>query len=868
MRTLAVLVVFLTAAQAQAAAPYAEPLRDRDGHALPDGAYARLGSMRFRVAPDSPPPLLSPDGKFVLVDQRDRLLVLDAVTGRTTWRMPKENQFATAVWSPDGGVWVPEDFALCRWDVSGKPRRKIAWGTGSAELFFSGDGKTVAGWRGFQDRNEVEVLDVATFNLIKLLKLDRSWKSSCAVSADGKTLASWCDREKISDEAQLTKSDREKISTVVLWNVSDATVIDRVVPDGAPIRGVTFSPCGKQLAAMTAEGAVRVYGLPGCKPLHTFSSKDGRLLTFSPDGKLLAAADKTGEVRVWDLAKGRQLKAAKAPAGECCSMVFHGKDKLRGCSRDGNVLVVWEVLGDERRASEVGARVGVQALAFTGRSELTCLSAWGEVISWDLSGKVLRKREVWPIDHGSKDWLNHQELWTLSPDGKYAAASEGERRRVVLREVATGRVTARPKGEGLTYSHLAFSPDGKTLAAVAFRKKEGIDVSLWSAETGKRLPDLPAPAAKVRQDDVRASWSNRSATVAFAPDGKRLAVCWCGLDKAKEEALVEIQLYDLKTKKPAKGSPITNPWSYRFNPNLVFAPDGGSLTLSDDNGILADRPHEHRWFYYGQPKDFGHAVRWSPTPPPVYSPDGRTVAAVIDREKRYDQRSVTVWEVSTGQQRAQFDTDGQISALAFSGDGRTVAAGLQDGSILLFGVNDHGIAKAKGGPVEKGERQRLWCQLAAEDGAKAYRAMRRLASSPTTTSALLREHVRPAEGKALTEKELRRLVKELDDEDFDVREKAEAKLKKQGWHAEAAMLEAIQGKPSAEQRQRLEKLFDAANEWRLGPEERRLARLFEVLHWQGGDRALLEKLAAGRADDAVTLAAKDALRRLPPPARR
>ncbi len=150
-----------------------------------------------------------------------------------------------------------------------------------------------------------------------------------------------------------------------------------------------------------------------------------------------------------------------------------------------------------------------------------------------------------------------------------------------------------------------------------------------------------------------------------------------------------------------------------------------------------------------------------------------------------------------------------------------------------------------------------WSALAGEDILQGHRAMRALAGAPRLTVPFLREHLRPAP--PVDPKRLARLIAELDDDEFAVRNRAAAELGKIGEQAEAALRRALEGKPSLEVRRRVEGLLKRLEQ--PSPERRQAQRAMEVLVRIGtpAARHLLRSLAGGPADSWTTHDAKEAL---------
>jgi hypothetical protein len=222
---------------------------------------------------------------------------------------------------------------------------------------------------------------------------------------------------------------------------------------------------------------------------------------------------------------------------------------------------------------------------------------------------------------------------------------------------------------------------------------------------------------------------------------------------------------------------------------------------------------------------------------------------------------VRLWDIAAGQLRYRFTGHGgPPGVVASSPDGKFVASGGKDTPIFIWDV-EGGYGKPAPADLFSGERGAgLWERLGDECAAAAFAAIRHLVVRPASAVALLRERLRPTP--ILPDKTARQLLNDLDADAFSVREKATAELQALGESAETCLRKALQEKPSAEAKRRIDHVLQSAGFTMAA--RLRTARAVEVLERIGtaDARKLLEYLAGGAEGSLLTREARDAVERL------
>jgi hypothetical protein len=368
--------------------------------------------------------------------------------------------------------------------------------------------------------------------------------------------------------------------------------------------------------------------------------------------------------------------------------------------------------------------------------------------------------------------------------------------------------------------------------------------------------DDPTRAAVVRVYDLTTGEERRAFkaaplrmfNLAVSPDGRRVALA-PGDGGRRPDGRVLV--WDVTTGKeltvlPHEGAEM----------GLKLSPDGSLLALADDESTLrvCDAATGAEW---PRPEADADTLVYAL----AFSRDGRLLAGtVMSRVRSEMQTKVCVWEVVSGRLRAEFPGHrGFVTALAFSPDGRTLASGGHDTTVLLWDL--YGSAPA--GKLSARDLESLWADLDG-DGRRAHRALARLAAAPAEAVALVRERLPPDASKSPSPEQVKAWIAELDADDFDKREKASRELRQAGRAVRLALTAAMEAKPSPEKRRRLQELLDALKRTGPPPEMVRPTRALELLERLGTPEArrLLEELARGNPDAPLTLEAQATLRRL------
>jgi WD40 repeat protein len=903
----ALLIVPLVHAQAPPAAR-----TDSLGDPLPPGAVARIGTLRFKHNPAHSYTVdvvqFAPDGsKIVSLSEYCRTVRLwDAATGKeiagpwSSTNRPRGMTPDAVAFAPDAtkmAVAFNSDFdedetppgQIIVYDLRRGQTVKTITGMNhfGRALVFTSDGKTLVSagegtvcWWDLASGKEKR--SWAVFADDKSANRDGKTKTfiNCALAPDARSLAvevAWA-VVPVDGEAVRARVAEEALgfdlgTRTITWRSTCARTeyepgLQLKLGDvftGQKCR-IALSANGKRVAVPGDQRKVEVRNAATGKllsaPLRT-NDLSGEVLglALSSDGSQLAAAFADGQVLQVFLcninnASGARVaprklvtRVAQNEPGLCC-LNFSPDDKKLVIGVDSDVQV-YDVATLQETQPWEGHRGWIDFVHFAvdGKALLTG-SGHNDIhprehARWDTT--TWKRVQVTSI--GSPPWPN---VGVVSPDQSVYADESG----TALYSLKTGKLDSRldqPRATNTPWPQKCmFSPSGKHYL-LAFKTDKGIGSDrLYGVLSGKLRCELPAQA-----------FCYQAGIVAFSPDERLIAILG-------EENLLHV--HDTATGKQLHC--LESAWrkdefaDRHFVASLAFSTDNKYLAswitnvgeqdpgrkpirvwnMADGNELAQIAPENSNLRHAAYER-----VRFA------WSPDGRVLAV--------GQHKIRLWEMATLGIRRELPGhgDASVQGLSFSPDGRLLASGATDTTVLIWDVSTTGGVPGSAVPgvaMAPPELEKRWGILAADDAAKAYVAIRELVATPAEAVAWIKERVKPVE--APDSKLVQKLIAQLGDEEFKTRQKAFAELLQIGEQLVPTIDQALARKPALETSSRLQNLRKSLTNTVIKGPRLQAHRAIEVLEYIGTPEArrVLETLASGAPGALVTTQARAALTRL------
>jgi len=497
--------------------------------------------------------------------------------------------------SQDGyiDIWNTRDWILKRTIFTGTERCYGNYNTNGIAL--SPDGKFIAY---MTDSGKVQIWDAGSGKLVKKLPKPVGWPISVKWSSDGKRLAVGGDY------------------AVRIWDVGNLKVVRTFLASG----DVAFSPDGK-LIGIANENRAYVFDIASGRKLYSLRDKAASSwpITFSPDGKYVATG---GEDPDWD-SMGVPKDEDGSAYNESGSPINHERK-----------VKIWDVRTGKLIKMLPGYNAldfGALNLQFTPDSTVMFSAGAGAATLWNINSAT----SIRTFDMG----------YYISPNGRMLVCADS---RIVL-NANTGQKLAQLPSPPAPVEFIAFSPDGKLIAAVD-ETRDSTSLRLWNVRSGQLNHALEGPPRNLHY-------------VGFLPGNKVLSRGWNGTfkwDSLNGKLLAKYKPNDFTRGIKSRQSSLLTPDSCR----TISDPD------KDFNGTYYVRDAKsHKLISIIRSKlrtSLEHAS---------ISPNSRYFA--LWAYPKAQKASVTVWDINTGRRISSLQgIDRDNAILLFSSNSKSIIGSL------------------------------------------------------------------------------------------------------------------------------------------------------------------------------------------------
>lgn len=469
----------------------------------------------------------------------------------------------------------------------------------------------------------------------------------------------------------------------------------------AKIHNLLFTPDGKKIVSVSEDKTIRLWDAEKGEMIRKFESQigdgwEGMLYSsaISPDSKLLAVAgypvgsEKQNYIVIIDLEKNVQVSTAIGHTNVINGLCFSGSGAYLASGSDDGTVKIWKVENARSLSALVTLQVGsvVSGVSFNPKTQdLAVVSESREIIVYGLA--ALDKGVTKFAPRTFKKHVGIVNKAVYAPDGYFLASGSLENELILWK--ADGTVVKEFKMSN-PVNAIAFSYDSKILAVLDIAGKG----SSWAIPAGTKFTDFTGHDNTVFSAAFSPSLSGNY-IVASAGGTNNEILLWNPINgltvkriKGKGSAVQSLAFAEglellIGREQPQNGKPQfktsfnfssftvnRNPGNYNLpskDPNKEVSQKGvNTLQLPRGKEIHTDEAVDGRILDY------------------LVIPDGNIVVASDFSLKMFD-RSGYIQKEFVGH-------TGSIRTLTISKDGKYLASGGEDQSIILWKLSDTGFA--------------------------------------------------------------------------------------------------------------------------------------------------------------------------------
>ncbi|MFL6468854.1 MAG: protein kinase domain-containing protein, partial [Pyrinomonadaceae bacterium] len=428
---------------------------------------------------------------------------------------------------------------------------------------------------------------------------------------------------------------RSGVSSIKLIDSSSGRTTALLKGHGGIVTDIKFSADSKLVLTGSVDGTARLWNADTGDDIRTFNGhKDGIYdVTFSPDRKTIATSSHDKTIKIWNLEKGYLLHTLKGHIDAVQALTFSPDGHKVASGGADNLVKLWNVPMNEPRGVLRGHTKKVRAVSFSKDNK--------RLISTDEANES----RLWSVlDESEEQVLRNAGSPAFSPDGKTLAAIEGKKLR--FWDLVTGSIR-QTVDLPQTGEIASYSPSGNVVATNHLFE-DGI-VRIWETSTGKEICSLTAPGG--------AWW------ISFSEDGKRVVT----------SSIDENSIWEWDTRTCGELSTFVGSANAAYITS--YAPNGKIRALELINNLrslkmidIKDRSEIASFE--------GHDLELTDA---KFSPNANRLATSSK------DGTIKLWDPVTGQQLLTINpAAGEIVSIAFSPDGKTLAAAASDGTVRLF----------------------------------------------------------------------------------------------------------------------------------------------------------------------------------------